>query len=1473
MALDKKISPNIYSLNKCNPKLSGNIKFVCDGDDIYIDSIDSSTELSRSLYKAYKVNNDNNLMANVKNYSDLFTNKIDIFDVKKDLNNVVTDFSLQHERIYNYGAYSDKSELITKRFRFFAPIYLDRFSKKPDVFVIYSIDRENLKNNKPFIKKLLHVHDFRTSMMGKQLDRHIKYMKDFEDDMGLFVNFDDNISYTGTSLNSGLIETKYSSNLDNQLSNERTLTEFNDSITNGFGNSEIIDSRYLNLDFSFDLDLNNIELNDSFVDVVGFYANMDELESINEFNESDAFFKVMEHSNTLNSHIDIIDSNDLVDSSEIVSTINAIQFTSENHIGDFAPLIMLEPKFIPNIGDRIELTFDGNIEVNYFITESDIVNDDIIKTAENISKSFSNYVKNVVSNIFIDSFIHDGKYLVIRSLLNGDEFNNIKLTSKPSNYNIIGLKGNDYDNNFYSPSNKSVLSAFPLGLEQNGGDTLEYKNSTGKVIEYGKWLSYYFYNLDNEIREDSPNADLVNILRTSKSKLFRLKTMEHRAFDFDREYSYHSDVFDFHLDTYKNWCLNEINKDSFLGKYTIQPPQNEMDEYKNELRDIVKRYFDSISLDREMLIKDINTDNFEASSIKNEFDRLSENDNIELLKSNMINQHINKFMYKDGLDVYNRPYTLNVSLPFRYSNFAPSLGEKLRDLRNSTHSWCVIGTGVPPYFKDFKINGKNALVYKDIETEQPTNIIERFYNNNGTVDEMSKWVLNNGNIISSGNDKNISFTPLNSENSLRRKVDIRSQVVNSDLKLSYDLNLINSANTNINLSICLVDDNSILNEWDVNVNVIGGIITNIKDTKNISLPDTIGEDLYIEFKMNVGHTSTLELVDINFHKTTLNSLVIDDEIIINDDVYGMERHFDDILSSYTIENIDSNSLKSITFDAYNHIKSHTIIREEDGIYTTFFRGVKLEFPSKYENWKFSVILNTKTAPSSEDRSIELIENNIFKSITLYVNMYIPEPVLTGLEQSGEYWLDRSLLYFSDGNYATESSLSSFGKENISLKIHERNSPKVYLGDVVTNDWYFQRGGENYIHVGKGILERFNVDFTSFLDLKQDFIVSFGDTDPLSTTNYGMEITFKNIQEVSNDYFWCSEIHVKIKENNGGVITVVEYDMLSEFLADSEVFYKKNRMDIVEDILKENAEYDRVLRNVSAINRFSLLSTSDIIDWVKSNDIKVTNENDEVYYSNISSIEPIVKSGVISLKSDNRDIKKLNSKYTNTFIRQNGLYTPITKVLRKSSYKYYIDYLDYGYSMKASNDRIIHDVLTNDDRLNENVWFYRNDFSNIDLDKHYKLYENKKDFKILPWISNPMEYKHDVSIILSSVKEIEINLTKGISNIIHLYEHVKPYLLRILSNYGFNENNFSDELKIDIIKLNNPNVNKNTLSNYDFTDIITRRLFESDFNDIYTVSKIFNGSEQVDFLDLDSSRIELIDNVSENVELKVLIDRV
>ena len=131
-----------FSILRTNVGLTTNVKVVVDSNyGLYLDSIESHSELSNSRYKKMRFIS--------KNYYDelvpYFFKKtpIDIaYNIKYDDDSYLMDidFSKQYDEIYQYGAKNIVSNKnYTEEFEYFAPLYLSR-SNIPSHFIVFRVD-------------------------------------------------------------------------------------------------------------------------------------------------------------------------------------------------------------------------------------------------------------------------------------------------------------------------------------------------------------------------------------------------------------------------------------------------------------------------------------------------------------------------------------------------------------------------------------------------------------------------------------------------------------------------------------------------------------------------------------------------------------------------------------------------------------------------------------------------------------------------------------------------------------------------------------------------------------------------------------------------------------------------------------------------------------------------------------------------------------------------------------------------------------------------------------------------------------------------------------------------------------------------------------------------------------------------------------------------------------------------------------
>ena len=131
-----------FSLLKTNPKLTGNVKLVVDSkDNIFIETIDGSIELSRNKYKGKKLDVNNSWANDVYG---LFTNgnipKSLFYSVQNDEQffSIKNDFSRQYYNNYQQGAYPKISKLYDEQIAYFVPTWFEP-NNIPEYFAILKV--------------------------------------------------------------------------------------------------------------------------------------------------------------------------------------------------------------------------------------------------------------------------------------------------------------------------------------------------------------------------------------------------------------------------------------------------------------------------------------------------------------------------------------------------------------------------------------------------------------------------------------------------------------------------------------------------------------------------------------------------------------------------------------------------------------------------------------------------------------------------------------------------------------------------------------------------------------------------------------------------------------------------------------------------------------------------------------------------------------------------------------------------------------------------------------------------------------------------------------------------------------------------------------------------------------------------------------------------------------------------------------
>lgn len=263
---------------RTNPKLTGNIKLVVDQDEnLYLDTFKVFNNLSKFAYRHKSVSSESNYSTDVRN---IFKNVVseDLYGVPTiDLkaHDPYTDFALQYDTTYSYGAETNDDEMYNENFRILAPLWINRVL--PDFFVVFKVDGPfnlntyyNIQNDRDvfntFLKecKLIKCFDMRiSSPLGKYLNNHYNSISRYpgsvllqfkEQETGDTTVSGTN-SWIGISVDTGLVvkkdEDSYFACKTIEKGSQDKLNQF---IIDGFERNRVLCPNLINLEFMFNDD-------------------------------------------------------------------------------------------------------------------------------------------------------------------------------------------------------------------------------------------------------------------------------------------------------------------------------------------------------------------------------------------------------------------------------------------------------------------------------------------------------------------------------------------------------------------------------------------------------------------------------------------------------------------------------------------------------------------------------------------------------------------------------------------------------------------------------------------------------------------------------------------------------------------------------------------------------------------------------------------------------------------------------------------------------------------------------------------------------------------------------------------------------------------------------------------------------------------------------------------------------------------
>jgi hypothetical protein len=265
-AINNNVDDVSFGLLRTNPKLTTNIKLVVNSEgSLYMDAIAANKSLSNNSFKNYAIHSDGKYSNDVALFYGNTPNelKYDVLRDNSDLS-VYREYSKQYEDSYQYGAYFNASKTTTEQYRFFAPIWLEK--KIPSHFVIYRVEgvdySEQLDNtvasqNSRILELLKNATIVKTfdlttsSKLGKYLSNHVNDSK-FPNG-SITQNFDvkQPTSFNGIDItNGGFVNKKDYINSDLVVDKIEILNNY--ILTSGFQRNELAVANIINLEFLFD---------------------------------------------------------------------------------------------------------------------------------------------------------------------------------------------------------------------------------------------------------------------------------------------------------------------------------------------------------------------------------------------------------------------------------------------------------------------------------------------------------------------------------------------------------------------------------------------------------------------------------------------------------------------------------------------------------------------------------------------------------------------------------------------------------------------------------------------------------------------------------------------------------------------------------------------------------------------------------------------------------------------------------------------------------------------------------------------------------------------------------------------------------------------------------------------------------------------------------------------------------------------
>ena len=283
-----------YSILRTNPKLTGNVKLISNGEDLYLESFSANTALSAASFKEFKISGKDTYDRDVFRFfqGGKFPAKLayEVFQEFQDVS-VLGEYQNQYEMFYSAGTRSISSSAYKEDLGMLAPIWLNE--QIPNYFVVFRIDNpaavnninESLQNNnfldaqtsQAFTKNVLEnctaIKTFdlsSNSLLGSYL-RNYRNQEGFpKSPLNISWRKDEPIQWAGINYSKGGFTQAGSFSYDGLVTQDTTIINNEYFFTEGFERNNVLLANLINLEFLFsDVNAADYSINRYF----GLYVN------------------------------------------------------------------------------------------------------------------------------------------------------------------------------------------------------------------------------------------------------------------------------------------------------------------------------------------------------------------------------------------------------------------------------------------------------------------------------------------------------------------------------------------------------------------------------------------------------------------------------------------------------------------------------------------------------------------------------------------------------------------------------------------------------------------------------------------------------------------------------------------------------------------------------------------------------------------------------------------------------------------------------------------------------------------------------------------------------------------------------------------------------------------------------------------------------------------------------------------------